>query len=185
MERSSIISLSSLRSLSSVVLAMILTSLSLTPVASQNRSSILNGVTDATQRTELYIVGCSFIFDSHRIDEPVKTVLKPGDEKNITIDDYPGVKQVECDITRYAPALGYVYWMKVVVWFFDGPSVTRCRFENNDMHFALLPDLSNFNQPTSMVCKYLDHLFWRPSVFLAVSFRLGSRCGRFFFNTLT
>ncbi|CAM6101826.1 unnamed protein product [Calypogeia fissa] len=120
--------------------------------------------------TQLYFVGCSFIFDSHRIDEPVKTILKPVDEKNITIDDYPAVKQVECNIIRYAPTtgVGYVYWMKVVVWFFDGPSVTRCRFENNDMNFALLPDLSNFDQATGMVWTWNYEYLYTPS-FLSTS----------------
>lgn len=142
---------------SSVVLATIAIWLSLSMVASAaaNRSSILNSLTGNYASNEVF-VQCTCVYDTYRRPLTPEFLLKPGDNTSVKVDLCPGVKQVECDITRYSrpPLAQEKYYMKVLVWYFKGPSQTKFSFDNTVLYFAVAPNFTWIG--SGLVCEYFE-----------------------------
>ncbi|BBN05498.1 hypothetical protein MPTK1_3g13620 [Marchantia polymorpha subsp. ruderalis] len=131
----------------SVVLVSITIWLSLSMVASAaaNRSFILNALTDNYKEQEVF-VQCTCVYDTYRRTLTPKFLLRPDANTTVEVDQCPGVKQVECDITRYSrpPNNEQKYYMKVLAWYFKGPSETKFKFDNGVLYYAVAPDLNNW-----------------------------------------
>ncbi|BFI10356.1 hypothetical protein MPTK1_3g13550 [Marchantia polymorpha subsp. ruderalis] len=129
--------------ISSAVLATIAIWLSLSMVASaaENRSHILNALTGSYTDNEVF-VQCTCVYDTSRRTLTTKFLLKPGVNTSVEVDRCPGVKQVECDVTMYSSPKTEKYYMKLLVWYFTGPSQTKFRFDNSKFYFAVAPDFT-------------------------------------------
>ncbi|BFI30574.1 hypothetical protein MPTK2_3g13530 [Marchantia polymorpha subsp. ruderalis] len=153
--------------ISSVVLASIAVWLSLSMVASaaENRSSILNALTDSFADHEVF-VQCTCVYDTYRRTFTPKFLLKPGANTSVEVDRCPGVKQVECDVTRYSrlPLAQEKYYMKLLVWYFKGPSQTKFRFDNSVFYYAVAPD---FNWVNSALVWSMDVEYYFTPKFLS------------------
>ncbi|KAG6557237.1 hypothetical protein Mapa_001164 [Marchantia paleacea] len=146
-----------------VVLAAIMTWLSLSMVANatENRSSILNELTGNYADHEVFLQ-CTCVFDTYRHVDPRKILLKPGVVVPVEVDYCSGAKQVECDITRYsrAPLQSEKYYMRVVAWYFKGPSQTKFKFDNSVLYFAVEPDFKWIN--SALVWAYDVEYYFTP-----------------------
>ncbi|BBN05482.1 hypothetical protein MPTK1_3g13430 [Marchantia polymorpha subsp. ruderalis] len=127
----------------SVGLVAILICLNLSTMANaaDNSSSIINALTGNYADHELFLQ-CTCVYDTYRRTLAPKFFLRPGSNTTVAVDKCSGAKQVECDITRYsrAPFPAAKYYLKILVWYFKGPSQTQFKIDNTYLYYAVAPN---------------------------------------------